>query len=49
MIKNFFECTSVILVINYMNQNIFVMKRPNFFLVIKQMQTKRMYNKNKFN
>ena len=31
MIKNFFEGTSIILVINYMNQKIFVMKRLNFF------------------
>ena len=31
MVKNFLECTSIILVINYMNQKIFVMKRLNFF------------------
>ena len=31
MIKNFLECTSIILVLNYMNQKILIMKRPNFF------------------
>ena len=31
MIKNFLECTSIILVLNYMNQKILIMKLPNFF------------------